>query len=48
MADDVNNLSIDESQNENTDEEQINELRDLINDFDSLNDLVKVIEKYSK
>ncbi len=48
MADDVNNLPLDEPQNENLDEELTNELRSLINDCDNLNDLVKIIEKYSK
>ena len=51
MADDIdNNLSLDEPQNENEnpDEELINELRTLINDCDNVNDLVKIIEKYSK
>lgn len=50
MADDTNNLSLDESQNENEnpDEELIKELETLINDCDSVNDLVKIIEKYSK
>ncbi len=51
MADDIdNNLSLDEPQNENEnlDEELIKELRTLINDCDNVNDLVKIIEKYSK
>ena len=51
MADDIdNNLSLDEPQNENEDpdEELINELRTLINGCDNVNDLVKIIEKYSK
>jgi hypothetical protein len=48
MADDVNNLSLDEPQNENLDEELINELRSLFNDCDGVNDLVKIIEKYTK
>ena len=48
MADDMDNLSLDESQNENLDEELINKLRTLINDCDNANDLVKIIEKYSK
>ena len=51
MADDIdNNLSLDEPQNENEslDEELISKLRSLINDCDNVNDLVKIIEKYSK
>lgn len=48
MADDINNLSLDEPQNENLDEELINEIRSLINNCDNANDLVKIIEKYSK
>ena len=50
MADDIDNLSLDEPQNENEnlDEELINELRTLINDCDNVSDLVKIIEKYSK
>ena len=50
MADDINNPSLDEPQNENEnlDEELINELRSVIKDCDNLNDLVKIIEKYSK
>lgn len=48
MGEDINNLSLDEPQNENLDEELINELRCVINDCDNVNDLVKIIEKYSK
>ena len=50
MADDIDNLSLDKPQNENEnlDEEMINELRSLIDDCDNVNDLVKIIEKYSK
>lgn len=50
MAEDINNLSLDEPQNENEnlDEELINELRSLINDCGNVNDLVKIIDKYSK
>ncbi len=48
MAEDINNLSLDESQNENPDKELINELRSLINDCENVNDLVKIIEKYTK
>ncbi len=51
MADDINNnLSSDEPQNdnENLDEELISELRSLINDCDNVDDLVKIIEKFSK
>jgi hypothetical protein len=51
MPDDIdNNLSLDEPQNENEnpDEELIDELKGLVNDCDNVNDLVKIIEKYSK
>ncbi len=48
MADDINSLSLDEPQNENLNEELINEIRSLINDCDNVNDLVKIIEKYTK
>ncbi len=48
MAEDIDNLSLDEPQNENPDEELINELRSIINDCDNVNDLAKIIEKYSK
>ena len=50
MTDDIDNLSLDEPQNENEnlDEELINELKGLISNCDNVNDLVKIIEKYSK
>ncbi len=48
MVEDINNMSLDEAQNEILDEELINELRSLINDCDNVNDLVKIIEKYTK
>jgi hypothetical protein len=51
MPDDIdNNLSLDEPQNENEnpDEELIDELKGRVNDCDNVNDLVKIIEKYSK
>lgn len=50
MADDIDNLFLDEPQNKNEgrDEELIKELRTLINGCDNVNDLVKIIEKYSK
>jgi hypothetical protein len=51
MADEIdNNLSLDEPQNENENpgEGLFNELKGLVNDCDNINDLVKIIEKYSK
>lgn len=50
MADDINNLSLGEPQNENEnlDEELINELKGVISDCDNVNDLVKIIEKYTR
>jgi hypothetical protein len=50
MPDDINNLSYDDPQNENEnpDEKLINELRSVVNGCDNVNDLVKIIEKYSK
>lgn len=48
MADDIDNPSLDESENENSDEELINELKGLISDCENVNDLVKIIEKYTK
>ena len=49
LVDEINNIFCDElKDNEHLEEELVKEIRDLINGNDNVNDLMKIIEKYSK